>query len=210
MKVIALWNNYNNGTEKELPAADIALCWLSDSCLLREGRPFYIPDFDDDFRLFPTLAIKIGRLGKSITERFAHRYWSEVSVWINARATGELARLQSKGLPIAGAVAFDNSLIAAPFFSLDARQTASASFSVYRNGEKVCDWQGNCLRLSPEQAISRTSICNTLKTGDIILLGFPVDNGISVAPGDNMEIRWESPDTGSIRRGQVLNSFKIK
>lgn len=204
MKILALWNNYDKAGREAAAGAEPAVCWLTDSCLLREGRPFYVPDFDSDFRLFPTLAIRIDRLGKGIEARFARRYWGEASVWLNARACGLSRRLSEAGLPQGGAVAFDNSLILAPFFAMGEGECAAFSCTVSRNGEPQCRWEGSRLAMQPEQTIEALSRHNTLKTGDIILLGFPAE-GIVVRPGDTIEIRKESAE-----EPQVLSHFKIK
>lgn len=203
MKIIALWSNYDVPASEPVSAVP-AVCWMSDSCLLREGKPFYVPDFDDDFRLFPSLALRIDRLGKGISERFAGRYWSEVSFWLNARACSMSRKLSEAGLPLAAATAFDCSLVSAPFFGVSPDECRELRFSVVRDGEPVASWEASRLRLQPDAAISALSLSNTLKTGDIILLGFTRE-GVAVRPGQYIETRLETP-TGF----RVLTGFKIK
>lgn len=215
MKIIALWNNYKERSGKsvnEYDKAEAKGCGelympaqecLTDSCLLREGRPFYIPDWDEDFRLFPTLAIRIDRVGKSIPQRFAHRYYSSVSAWLNARACGLAKRLASAGLPLSSATTFDFSLVSAPFFTLEAGQSGTYSFEVQVNGNPVCKWSASNLLLGVDEAIEHISRNNTLKTGDIILLGLP-SAGIKPKPGDEFRlVDANNPE-------KVLNRFKIK
>jgi len=206
MKIIALWNNYDIAAEE---AALPATCWLTDSCLLREGRPFYIPDFDDDFRLFPSVALRIDRLGKGIASRFASRYWNEVSVWLSARACTLASQLAAKGLPVDRAVAYDNSLVASPFFALDAGQLAGLSFHVRVNGLSTFQWSAGAMHRQPEHVIEAISGNTTLKTGDIILPGLPAQ-GIAIAPGDDIEIIIDGPGTSTCPDGTVINHFKIK
>lgn len=186
-----------------------ATCWLTDSCLLREGRPFYLPGFDDDFRLFPSVALRIDRLGKGIASRFAPRYWNEVSVWLNARACTLASQLAAKGLPVDRAVAYDNSIVAAPFFPLAAGQVADLSFHINVNGEPACRWSARAMRLQPGEVIEAISSNTTLKTGDIILPGL-TPKGIAIAQGDEIEIIIDGPDTLACPTGTVINHFKIK
>ncbi|MCM1319291.1 MAG: fumarylacetoacetate hydrolase family protein [Muribaculaceae bacterium] len=199
MKIIALWNNYA-GTASTLRPATV---WLADSCLLREGRPFYVPDWVDDFQLFPSLAIRIDKVGKGIQPRFADRYWSQASAWLNARACKMADTLAKQGLPLDSAVAFDSSLITAPFFDLSPQDAAEFTFRLHVNDRLVSSWSAEDLRKPIQEVIASISFNTTLKTGDILLLGFP-GKGIKVAPGDNIIITEDrNPD-------RVLNHFRIK
>ena len=211
MKVIALWDNYCEGGDAghDVAADDIfavPTVWMSDSCLLRERKPFYIPEFDDDFRIFPTLAVKIMRLGKNIPVRVADRYRDELSVWFNVRACGLLRQFGSDGAPLASAVAFDNSLVSAPFFKIGGQDLSGLEIVAERNGEPAVSWRLESLKLGIDEAIHVLSRTNTLKTGDVILAGFTRD-GIRISRGD--EIR------ALLRRNaeseqEVFTEFKIK
>ena len=64
MKIIGINNNYH--TEEKSPA----LFLMADSSLLKDGKPFFLPSFDNDFRMYPSVVIKICRLGKNIAKRF--------------------------------------------------------------------------------------------------------------------------------------------
>ena len=204
MKIIALWNNYSERDIAPAQAEPLAVCWLTDSCLLRERRPFYVPGFDTDFRLFPSLAIRIDRLGKRIEPRFVKRYWNEVSLWLNARACNLSAELAAKGLPQANAVSFDCSLVASPFWEMTPVQCMQARFTVSRNGMPEQVWDAGNLLKQPDEAISEVSRHNTLKTGDIFLLGFP-EQGVAVKPGDSIQVRLDAPG-----EPKIITEFKIK
>lgn len=205
MKILSLWDNY--AAESDAPEGVVSACWMSDSCLLRERRPFYVPDFDDDFRLFPTLAIRMSRLGKCISERFAVRYWSEASVWLNVRACTLLKRLETAGLPLAPAVAFDNSLVSAPFFPMTPEECEDFKIVVALNGEDVCLWDSRELRMKPNKAIEALSRNTTLKTGDVILMGMQPE-GVMLSVGDVVEVfRISGGETGS---REEVTRFNIK
>ncbi len=47
---------------------------VADSALGRNGQPWFIPDFGSDWRWTAMLALRVGRLGKCISPKFASRY----------------------------------------------------------------------------------------------------------------------------------------
>ncbi len=51
-----------------------------DSALLKDGKPFFMPDNLGDVSVQLAVVACIDRLGKSIAKRFAHRYYNEVSL----------------------------------------------------------------------------------------------------------------------------------
>lgn len=54
--------------------AGIPVALIADSALVRVSTPLFVPDFARDWLLQIVPFVTIGRLGKSIPERFAHRY----------------------------------------------------------------------------------------------------------------------------------------
>lgn len=202
MKILMLWDNYGAGS----PDPALPVSWLTDSCLLRDRKPLYVPDFDTDFRLFPTLAVRIDRLGKGIQAKFAHRYWQEAAVYISVRACARIETLTRAGMPLDSAVAYDNSLVASPFFPLTPEQVPGTTFCLLRNGIKELEWSGANLKMDTAEAIQALSHCNTLKTGDLILLGIPRE-GVPIAPGDKIQIFLKRPtDT----EPQLYTEFQVK
>ena len=69
MKVIGFTGNY--GIEDGVPKAYL----MADSSILYTGRPFFVPDFAQRFVATPTIVVRMGRLGKCVAPKFAHRYW---------------------------------------------------------------------------------------------------------------------------------------
>lgn len=128
-----------------------------------------MPDFDDSFSAVPFLAVKISRLGKSIAERFAVRYYEEAAPMLCIFAENLIKRLREAGLPWTAATAFDRSCILGSFVSADVvRERPEVKISVLPSGEEFA------LALPSEEAIasaiSRASAYNTLKMGDLILV----------------------------------------
>ena len=54
-----------------------------DSALLKDSKPFFIPDFCEQVDYETEMVVRICRLGKNISERFAHRYYDAVTVGID-------------------------------------------------------------------------------------------------------------------------------
>ena len=57
MKVIGFTGNY--GIEDGVPKAYL----MADSSILYTGRPFFVPDFAQQFVATPTIVVRMGRLG---------------------------------------------------------------------------------------------------------------------------------------------------
>lgn len=47
----------------------------SDSCLLNNRKPFFIPDWTNDIQMTPCVVLRVSRLGKHIAPKFACRYF---------------------------------------------------------------------------------------------------------------------------------------
>ena len=73
MKVIGFTGNY--GYEETSPVAYL----MADSSILYTGRPFFVPDFAGQFVAAPSIVVRMGRLGKCVAPKFAHRYWDAMT-----------------------------------------------------------------------------------------------------------------------------------
>lgn len=61
-------------SDQVVSPAGIPVALIADSALVRVSTPLFVPDFARDWLLQIVPFVTIGRLGKSIPERFAHRY----------------------------------------------------------------------------------------------------------------------------------------
>ena len=52
----------------------------ADSSLLKDGKPFFVPDHLGRIDYETEVVVRICRLGKSIPEQFAHRYYDAFTV----------------------------------------------------------------------------------------------------------------------------------
>lgn len=158
---------------------------LSGASILQGGNPYFVPDFARRFEARPSLAIKIGKLGKGFAPRFADRYVESVAPCAVFIASDLLDKLRRLGRPWTPAVCYDRSLALGKFIKTDFEHisTATTAISIEADGAIVTkEWfsEAHCIR--PADAISAIARYNTLKTGDIIILPI-VDDGPEIAPG---------------------------
>lgn len=178
---------HNKELHHTLELTEPTIFMKSDSSLLKDGKPFFIPDFSAEIHYETELVVKIDRLGKNIAERFAHRYYSEVTVGIDFTARDLQRRLREQGLPWEISKAFDNSAVIGTFIPLEeAGNVNQLSFHLDMNGKTV--QQGNTadMLFSVDQIIAYVSRFFTLKIGDLIYTGTPVGVG-PVSIGDHLE-----------------------
>ena len=70
----------------------------ADSALLKDRKPFFVPDFMGRIDYEAELVVRICRLGKSIPQRFAHRYYDAVTLGVDFTARDMQRRLREKGI----------------------------------------------------------------------------------------------------------------
>ena len=201
MKIFGIGMNYAAHTEElhsflinpEGAGADPVVFTKCDSAMLIPGKPFFIPDHLGRIDYEAELVVRICRLGKNISERFAHRYYDAVTVGIDFTARELQQQASRDGLPWTIAKGFDGSAAIGEWvplseeFRVKSEEFATAiSFRLDKNGETV--QRGNTAYMihSIDQLISYISRFFTLKTGDLIYTGTPVGVG-PVAIGDHLE-----------------------
>ena len=175
--------------EKELTGDTFEWHMLPDSTVVRSDNPFFIPEFDTEFKAYPVVAIKIGRLGKSIAPKFAHRYYNEATLAATVRAENLLAFLRRGGMPWERAVAFDRSCFMGEFVPADELLNC-------RNASISCGEEK--LELNIYETIACISRDNTLKTGDLLLIP-ATGKGLKLSIGDNLTEECDSGPLLEIR-----------
>lgn len=89
MKIFAVGLNYdshNKEMNRSFEAVDPVIFMKPDTALLQNGNPFFYPDFSDRIEYETEIVVKINRLGKNIAEKYAHRYYNEITVGIDFTA----------------------------------------------------------------------------------------------------------------------------
>ena len=191
-----------------------------DSALVTRGKPFFIPDYTEECEYEAELVVRICRMGRSISERFAHRYYDAVTVGVDFTARDLQRRLREKGLPWDLAKGFDGSAVIGEFRDFNggsALQLPGASsrneehnvaqvlkqglgFRLDINGKTVQSGVSTDMIYSVDQIVSYISRFFTLKTGDLIFTGTPVGVG---------QVRIDDHITGWLDGEKVLE-FNVK
>lgn len=102
MKILAVGMNYaahNKEMSETLLPKEPVIFSKPESSLIREGKPFFVPDFAERFDYETELVVKISRLARNVSERFAHRYYDEVTIGIDFTARDLQEKLRKEGLP---------------------------------------------------------------------------------------------------------------
>ena len=121
MKIICVGWNYplHNKEMNRLEKPTEPIIFMKpDSALLKNNRPFFIPDFSDEIHYEAELVVKIDRLGKHISKKFAPRYYSSVALGIDFTARDLQRKQRDAGNPWEICKAFDNSAAISEFVSL--------------------------------------------------------------------------------------------
>lgn len=180
MKILCIGRNYVDHIKELENEVDVepAVFLKPDTALLRNGNPFYIPDFAEDFHYEVELLIKINKLGKNIAPEFSHRYYDEIGIGIDFTARDLQNKLKKKGLPWEKCKAFDSSAAISHFVPKSKYPDINnINFHLDVNGETRQKGNSSMMITKVDQIISHLSKYFTLKIGDIIFTGTPAGVG---------------------------------
>lgn len=203
MKIIAIGRNYaEHAKELNNPIPEQPVIFLKpDTALLKDNKPFYIPDFSSDIHYELEVVLKVCKEGKHIAEKFAHKYYEEIGLGIDFTARDIQNVHKAKGLPWELAKAFDHSAAVSSFIpKTDIENLYDLGFELKINNETRQNGNTKNILFSFEKIIAFVSQYITLKKGDLIFTGTPEGVG-QVKAGDYLE--------GSLQGKQLLN-FDIK
>lgn len=173
----------------------------ADSALLKDGKPFFVPDHLGRVDYETELAVRICRLGKGIPERFAHRYYDAVTVGIDFTARDLQERLRAAGQPWELCKGFDGAAAIGTWIDKDSIGDVQAlDFHLEINGTTVQEGFTGDMIFGVDRIVSFISQFFTLKTGDIVYTGTPAGAG-PVSTDDHI--------TGFIGDRKVLE-FNVK
>lgn len=189
MKIIAIGQNYvehNKELNSKHPTEPVVFM-KPDTALLKNNKPFFIPDFSEEVHYETEIIIKINRLGKNISPKFAHRYYSEIGLGVDFTARDLQAKLKAQGKPWEVSKAFDNSAVIGNFIPADQIDNIQdIYFRMDLNGETVQNGHTADMIFPVDELIAYASRFFTLKIGDIIFTGTPAGVG-KVSVGDRLE-----------------------
>lgn len=188
MKIICIGRNYANHAKEmgsELPKEPVFFM-KPDTALLKEGD-FYHPDFSEDIHHEIEVVVRINKVGKNIDEKFAHKYYNEITLGIDFTARDIQQKCKEKGLPWEKAKAFDTSApIAQQYLNINKIDLNNLNFSLLKNGEVVQAGNTSDMIFNIDKIIAYVSKFITLKVGDLIFTGTPEGVG-RVSIGDKLE-----------------------
>lgn len=155
----------------------------ADSALLKNGKPFFIPDFMGRIDHEAELVVRICRLGKGIPEKFAHRYYDAVTVGVDFTAREVQKKAKDLGRPWTIAKGFDGSAVIGEWVPI-ARSEERSTFNIQDlhfhldiNGKTVQTGFSGDMLYKVDELIAYISRFFTLKTGDLLYTGTPVGVG---------------------------------
>jgi len=189
MKIICIGRNYVNHIEElqnERPTEPV-IFMKPDTAMLQKQFPFVIPEFTNDVHHEIELVVKINKVGKYISTKYASRYYDEITVGLDFTARDVQDALKSKGLPWEKAKGFDGSAVLGELVSkLDYEGQDAINFELTNNGTVVQSGSTKQMLWQIDELIAEVSKYFTLKTGDLIFTGTPA--GVAkVNPGDVLE-----------------------
>lgn len=182
MKIFAVGMNYIQHN-KELDGTlykpeEPVIFTKADSALLKDSKPFFLPDELGRIDYETELVVRICRLGKSIPQRFAHRYYDAVTVGIDFTARDLQNKLRAEGKPWDLCKGFDGSAAIGEWVSIEKfRDIQAIHFRLDINGNTVQEGSSSDMLFKVDEIIAYISQWFTLKTGDILYTGTPAGVG---------------------------------
>lgn len=186
MKIICVGRNYVDHI-KELSndrPTDPVIFIKPDTSLLDASQAFYYPSFSNDVHYELELVFRIGKVGKNIESKFAHKYIDAIGLGIDFTARDVQSRLKEKGLPWEKAKAFNGSAFVSTMRPIqESDLNSKIKFELQKNGVSVQQGDSDLMIWNIAELIEDISQYFTLKTGDYIFTGTPAGVG-PVAIGD--------------------------
>ena len=159
-----------------------------ESSLVSKNAPFYYPDFSKKVHYECELVVKINRLGKSISEKYAKNYYSEIALGLDMTCRDIQEKEIKDSLPWSLSKAFDYSAPIGEFINLNqlGAGVQNLNFKLLKNKSVVQQANTSDMLFSVDKIISYLSQFMTLKIGDLIFTGAPSGIG-ELTIGDHLE-----------------------
>ncbi|MDG2226558.1 MAG: fumarylacetoacetate hydrolase family protein [Flavobacteriales bacterium] len=189
MKIICIGRNYAKHAKElgnTVPTEPVYFM-KPDSALLPKKQPFFYPNFTKDLHYEVELVIKICKLGKNISKKFANTYYNEIGLGIDFTARDIQLECKAKGLPWEKSKAFDYSAPLSREFiqKSEIKNLDDIAFSLEKNGKIVQKGNSKDMLFDFDQLVCYISQFMTLKIGDLIFTGTPAGVG-PVKIGDQL------------------------
>ena len=191
MKIIAVGMNYAQHNKELGPTQENrepVIFMKPDSAILKDGKPFFVPDFSHEVHYETEVVVRICRLGKNIAPRFAHRYYDAVTVGIDFTARDLQRKFREAGNPWELCKGFDNSAAIGTFISLEQAggDLQNLDFHLDIDGREVQRGNTADMLFKIDDIIAYVSRFMTLKIGDLLFTGTPAGVG-PVSVGQHLQ-----------------------
>lgn len=188
MKIICLAKNYLSHIKEfksEIPD-NIIFFFKPDCALLKNNKPFILPSFSNEIHYEVEVVYHICKVGKNISERFAHRYFDKITLGIDFTARDLQRKCIKLGNPWEICKSFDNSAAIGTFIEKTKFDDLNnIEFKLLLNYTIVQQANVSEMIFGIEKIIAYVSKFVTLKTGDLIFTGTPAGVG-PVKKNDNL------------------------
>ncbi len=176
MKIICIGLNYRQHAKEmgwSVPVEPVVFL-KPDSSILKNNKPFFLPDFSVNIHYEVEVVIKICRLGKGISAKFAPRYFDEITLGIDLTARDLQGRLAKSGMPWELSKCFDGAAPLGRFIPVKTiKDMANLDFRLEINDNVVQKGNTSDMIFSFNEIVEYVSGFFTLKTGDLIFTGTP-------------------------------------
>ncbi len=173
--------------EMQWPLPEKPLVFLKpDSSIVKNNKPFFLPDFSEMIQYEVEVVIKISKLGKGITPEFASRYFDEVTVGIDITARDIQKKQAAAGLPWEISKCFDGAAPIGKFIPVrSVTDINNLDFRLEINSKVVQQSNTSDMIFGFNAIVAYVSQYFTLKTGDLIFTGTPSGVG-TLYKNDNL------------------------
>ena len=137
-----------------------------DSALLVNKKPFFVPEKTICLAAHPCVVMRISKLGKNISPRFAYRYIDAIAAGLHLADEGMLALARKEGHSWTTAVATDGSLPVGTFLPLP-DEGCECTFRFFLEGEEK---HIRLAELPIAEAVAAVSRVMTIRQGDMLFL----------------------------------------
>ncbi len=176
MKIICIGLNYRKHALElgwDIPEEPVVFM-KPDSSLLKNNKPFFLPDFSTNIHYEVEVVLKICKLGKGIAAKFAPRYFDEVTLGIDITARDLQSRLVGAGMPWEISKCFDGAAPVGDFVPVTRiKDIYNMDFRLEINNKVVQKSSTSDMIFGFNEIVEYVSKFFTLKTGDLIFTGTP-------------------------------------
>lgn len=189
MKIFAVgwnYNSHNKEMDNTLVLNEPVIFLKPESAILKDGKPFFYPDWSSQIEYEAEIVVRIDRLGKNIQSKFAYRYYNSYTIGIDFTARDYQAKARANGNPWDISKGFDGSAVVGEFIPTNGEKLGEKEFYLNINGNEVQRGNSRDMIFSIDDIVAYVSKFYTLKKGDLIYTGTPAGVG-GVKIGDRLE-----------------------